>query len=80
MFCYVIVLASICMVNMDVMSSVEPVSSSDHSTRHSPSEHMIMVMSDYYLPGIHLENDMSVPFGHTAATTVCLFEMLCARN
>ena len=30
--------------------------------------------------GIHLEKDMSVPFGHTVATTVCLFEILCARN
>ena len=28
--------------------------------------------------GIHLEKDMSVPFGHTVARTVCLFEMLCA--
>ena len=28
--------------------------------------------------GIHLEKDMSVPFGHTVARTVCLFEILCA--
>ena len=32
----------------------------------------------YQLAGIHLEKDMSVPFGHTVATTVCLFEILCA--
>ena len=24
------------------------------------------------------EKDMSVPFGHTVASTVCLFEILCA--
>ena len=30
--------------------------------------------------GIHLENDMSVPFEHTIARTVCLFEMVCAPN
>ena len=30
------------------------------------------------LSGIHLEKDMSVPFGHTVARTVCLFEILCA--
>ena len=29
-------------------------------------------------PGIHLEKDMSAPFGHTVARTVCLFEILCA--
>ena len=34
----------------------------------------------YVTTGIHLEKDMSVPFGHTVATTVCLFEILCARN
>ena len=28
--------------------------------------------------GIHLEKDMSVPFGHTVARTVCLFEIVCA--
>ncbi len=28
--------------------------------------------------GIHLEKDMSVPFGHTVARTVCLFDILCA--
>ena len=28
--------------------------------------------------GIHLGKDMSVPFGHTLARTVCLFEILCA--
>ena len=28
--------------------------------------------------GIHLEKDMSVPFGHTVARTVCLFEILFA--
>ena len=25
--------------------------------------------------GIHLEKDMCVPFGHTVARTVCLFEI-----
>ena len=30
------------------------------------------------IAGIHLEKDMPVPFGHTVARTVCLFEMLCA--
>ena len=30
------------------------------------------------IAGIHLEKDMSVPFGHTVARTVCLFEILCA--
>ena len=29
-------------------------------------------------PGIHLEKDMSVPFGHTVARHMCLFEILCA--
>ncbi len=28
--------------------------------------------------GIHLEKDMSVPFGHTVARNVCLFEIWCA--
>ena len=27
------------------------------------------------LTGIHLEKDMCVPFGHTVARTVCLFEI-----
>ena len=27
------------------------------------------------LAGIHLEKDMCVPFGHTVARTVCLFEI-----
>ena len=30
--------------------------------------------------GIHLEKELSVPFGHTVARTVCLFETLCALN
>ena len=38
------------------------------------------IMLMYHYPGIHLEKDMSVPFGHTVATTVCLFEMICARK
>ena len=32
----------------------------------------------YIRAGIHLEKDMSVPFGHTVARTVCLFEKFCA--
>ncbi len=30
------------------------------------------------MAGIHLEKDMSVPFEHTVARTVCLFEFFCA--
>ena len=39
-----------------------------------------MVCGNYMIEhaGIHLEKDMSVPFGHTVARTVCLFEILCA--
>ena len=29
----------------------------------------------YPFPGIHLEKDMCVPFGHTVARTVCFFEV-----
>ena len=32
----------------------------------------------FRIAGIHLEKDMSVPFGHTVARTVCLLEILCA--
>ena len=40
----------------------------------------VIMLIDVLIAGIHLEKDMSVPFGHTVATTVCLFEKMCARN
>ena len=37
---------------------------------------MSCCQQNYYIyAGIHLEKDMSVPFGHTVARNVCLFEI-----
>ena len=45
-----------------------------HFCKKSPK--LAQMIFDRYR--IHLEKDMSVPFGHTVARTVCLFEILCA--
>ena len=36
------------------------------------------ILETCHISGIHLEKDMSVPFGHTVVRNVCLFEILCA--
>ena len=40
----------------------------------------VLVNFSYSYAGIHLEKDMSVPFRHTVARTVCIFEILCAQE
>ena len=60
------------------------ISCTDLSERNSAMVKYISVFNlfiDTWDSGIHLEKDIiSVPFGHTVARTVCLFEMVCATR
>ena len=43
-----------------------------HPCCHPENKYVFIL---YMHAGIHLEKDMCVPFGHTVARTVCLFEI-----
>ena len=49
-----------------------------NTTVHTAHGQVICILACHAPTGIHLEKDMSVPFGHTVARTVCLLEILCA--